>query len=756
MKFSAVLFFVLISYVTYSQSFINLYSDNKLTLELKIKVSKTVCEEGGDLTKFQYRIKGNLYPNQKFVTWKINYVDCRGTTMTETNSIIIGGYQALQHYDVESYYIQDELLDKDPDNYLQQAKELKGEPYDIYISDYEVNSREETKVLITQLPSEILGSDTILYGESVDLFFNNGLLGVNSEWVWYKNSCGTNEVGRGEQITDNPTENTTYYLSALGDNLNCVKKVVVVDKRSFSPNSISGLKEVCKDETIDLEVQGGHLGLGARWVWYENSFEGRKLGYGRSVNLKITSKTRVFVRAEGIENITNSTYVDIDLITVPQNPYGIYLSNDLVCEDILNTAKVEDFNTKPVTYYWYKNDMSSYFSSGKTINFSISVPTTLFVVAKNRCGTSNPKSITMYPVSSSKEVRSVKIYRHNKEVSINKIMSNKKYEIIPDGYKFGAGAYWVWKKDNLSYSYNEVLREKIKKVTDYSVYLKGTCNQTIPYKFTIYPKDSKDKTNTEKWTDIYADGERSIQLGFALGIDLTGDEIKGFESYKDLQNNDVVNDVMIRGSGLGIKYQVSYHPIINDIFSLGFFPSIVDYSLFETSNLTERNGDVIVLIDPTKSSQAQYSAKSTIYKFDTEICLGYDWFKLMLKTFHSLNNINESVNQSFYNYALSNGGIKYDFNQLNFNEILGFGCRIGRYKKRHLKNNGKLKKGGGVDLLYTFRRNDAKKYNYKNVFTEWSPGFEMVFWKQNIFKISLWSDIKSANISFNYTFDRFK
>jgi hypothetical protein len=752
------LLILFISNITFSQGWQKLYEDNNLTLEIKIKVASNVCEDGGDITKFQYRIKGNLYSYEKYVNWKINYLDCRGKSITETNSIIIGGDLALQHWNVQDYYIQDELSDKDPDNFLQSAKELRGKPYDITTSVNEVNEREETKVLVSELPSEILGSDTIFYGEAVDLFFVDGILGTYSEWVWYKNSCHGELVGKGEQITDLPTENTVYYLSVKGPNetQNCIKKYIYIDKMSYKASAISGSNEACKDEELEFEVEGGVLGLGAKWVWYEKNATGRILGTGNRIRLRINATTRICVRAEGTENKTDFTYFDVKLISKPNMPGSISLINSNVCQNTQNTAVITDNSSSNVSYQWYKNDLnSSPIYTGKSFSFSISDKTIFYVRAENKCGASSPSFINLNPMKTSKEVTGIKYVRRGKVVY--ELIENKKYSLVPTGATVGENASWYWTKNGSYFSDNDVIKVKANAYTNYSVQLKGTCNQTVPYNFTL------NTISREKWSSFYGNGDRNKQLGFALGYDLSSDEISGKEYITDNNFNQKVNTVKATNYIVGYKFQLSYHPIIYDEFSFGLFPSVTYSPISSSSNQTidivERNvGNLSAIDSTTQFALSNYtlynnnnSARSINYKIETELCLGFKGFKLLGKTIHSWNDARYSAIINDYINGLT---MEYNFNEINFNEYLCLGARFGSYKKEKL--DGRPKRGGGIDFMVTYRRNKDPKYNYNNIFSVWDVGYGVVFWKHSIFKISILGDSRTTNISLNYTFDRFK
>ena len=747
---------LLINLKLYSQDWIKIHEDNQITLEVNIKVSKNICEDGGGLTKYKYRIKGQLYNDEKYITWKIDYIDCKGQYLTEGNSIIIGGDLALKYWAVENYYLTDEIVDKNIDNTLQDCATLRSKPYEINISYSELNSREPTKSLLSENPKEIIASDTIFYGEAVDLYFENGILGTNAEWTWYTGNCGANPIGKGDQITVDPKENTTYFLRAEGPNntTNCIRKTIYVDKKSYPANTISGNIDVCKDELNEYEVEGGILGKNAQWVWYENGCNGKKLGYGQKIAIKVSNNIRIFVRAEGEINNTECVSIDVKILAKPNQPNSIVISNNMICQNTLISASVNDKNSPNIKYCWYVDNVNSLiFKEGKNITFTITDKIILFVKAVNKCDASSHASIVLKPLLSSTEVQEIKILRRNRTIAISEIKKYKKYEFVPIGGKLGANAKWSWYKNDVFLGNNEKIKLKIDGTTTISINAEGTCNKTKPFNLTIYPKDS------EKWRKTFENDEktRNKHLGFAIGADFSANEINGKETVIDSNFNIYNNEVKALNSGYGLKFEVSYHPIMEEFFSIGFSPSITFMPKNFITNFKIPKEISVSNVNLTSYDSSLVNsnplARSLNYKFETEICLGYGWFKLIGRSIFSLNDARFST---YYENPINKEVSTSNFNQVYFNEYICLGLRLGKYEKKKLNRNNKQKKGSGLDLMVTYRRNEDSKYNYNNIFDVWDSGIGLTWWIQNAFKLQLLADSKTANIAIFYTFDRFK
>lgn len=457
-------------------SFEKLYSDNRISVEISFRYSETACDTQGKTSKYRYKISGKLYPSNKFVTWKMDYISCNGIYYTETKSINVGlnGIEDI----VESL------------DYTFNAKKLEKEFYDASLSSYEKIEKTEKTTLITILPKKINGKEAIYkgesttlsisggqlelgakwqwyegncdgnligYGESItiipkqnttyylkavskdsistclshnvtvrndtklpsliygqnnicngektQLSFSDGILGDNAEWVWFEISCLGKEIGTGQSISVSPNSSTTYYLKAIGKNgsIDCISKSIIVETSSSKPTSISASNtNICDGESIKLSVNGGFLGEGAKWIWYESSIlTYNKIGEGKTIEVRPISTMKYFVRAEGSCNKTEDVYIDITMTLKPKDPNGIK-SNLSIYKGKKTILQVDNSYNVNNNWVWtLGNCKGKKIGTGESITYKFKEPTLIGVVNSNRCDTSKCFSQTFYPIRNS-------------------------------------------------------------------------------------------------------------------------------------------------------------------------------------------------------------------------------------------------------------------------------------------------------------------------------------------------------------------
>lgn len=259
----------------------------------------------------------------------------------------------------------------------------------------------------SKLPSQILGENSICKNGSSRLSFSDGILGENSEWVWYENNCLGQEIGRGNFITVSPKSKTTYYLKAIGENgtAECISNTISLGTFSNIPISISTFKNsVCLGESIKLEVNGGSLGEGAKWAWYKNNISSNnKIGEGTSIVEKPTTSTKYFIRAEGACNNTEEVFINIEVKQIPKDPLSIS-SLSAIFKRKKSVLKINNtFNTvKSDNWKWtLDNCEGEEIGRGESIIYKFKKATTISVIDSNSCGKSNCYIQTFYLTKSS-------------------------------------------------------------------------------------------------------------------------------------------------------------------------------------------------------------------------------------------------------------------------------------------------------------------------------------------------------------------
>jgi gliding motility-associated-like protein len=145
--------------------------------------------------------------------------------------------------------------------------------------------------------------------------------------TWYTGACGAVPIGVGDNITVNPTDTTIYYVQCVGTCgvSSCDTVQVNVQDGSTSPGSITATNNnFCVGGNTTLTVNGGTLGLGAQWNWYEGSCASSVIGTGTSINVSPTASTMYYVRAVGSScgpTACVSIFINIFDLTVNLTPF---------------------------------------------------------------------------------------------------------------------------------------------------------------------------------------------------------------------------------------------------------------------------------------------------------------------------------------------------------------------------------------------------------------------------------------------------
>ena len=94
------------------------------------------------------------------------------------------------------------------------------------------------------------------------------------------------------------------------------------------------MNHVCPEETFTLLFNGGTLGTGASWEWYDNASFTNALGSSSTLMASCTENTTYYVRAEGSCNTTAAVSLTIVVDTI--TPGEIFLADTLSYQPIVN------------------------------------------------------------------------------------------------------------------------------------------------------------------------------------------------------------------------------------------------------------------------------------------------------------------------------------------------------------------------------------------------------------------------------------
>jgi hypothetical protein len=174
---------------------------------------------------------------------------------------------------------------------------------------------QKTVKVISKRPDNIFGGEDIKIDNTTTLSVSGGKLLPGSKWVWYEKECGGKRLGQGTSLVVRPQISTRYYVRAEGVNDRAECTSVFVSVLSRDPRAISVSQNQIHPligQTIDLTVEGGYLGTGDKWTWYEGQCGGKKIGIGSQITVSPIESVSYFVRSEGNHTATSCATINIE------------------------------------------------------------------------------------------------------------------------------------------------------------------------------------------------------------------------------------------------------------------------------------------------------------------------------------------------------------------------------------------------------------------------------------------------------------
>ncbi|MFH2140876.1 MAG: gliding motility-associated C-terminal domain-containing protein [Bacteroidota bacterium] len=225
-------------------------------------------------------------------------------------------------------------------------------------------------------PDTITGPVIICQGDNNISFTADAIAGATS-YTWtlpsgFTGSSSTNSITVNIGTAAVSGDVTVYATNACGDGP-AFTLPVIVSSLSTDPTSITAsFTSICSGDSVVLTVNGGSLGAGAEWTWYENSCgSGTAIGTGSSISVYPASTIVYFVRAEGACNNTSCITI---VITVFPAMNLTATSTDESCGGSNGTAQViVSGGSVPFSYLW-SNDSTTYIMTGLSEgNYSVTV-----------------------------------------------------------------------------------------------------------------------------------------------------------------------------------------------------------------------------------------------------------------------------------------------------------------------------------------------------------------------------------------------
>jgi hypothetical protein len=686
-----------------------IYKDGDVKVEISFRLSGNSCEEGGSPHQFRYKITGlKRGLSDNFLNWKTNITDCERKQVVLINSVNIGpnGTEGI----VESY-----------EYYAISGMDLERRFYDAVLSQNPAIGAQVIGSSKSKLAESISGNKDLQRGDSTVLNINGGYLGYKAVWAWYANRCGGIKLGVGSVLTVSPLDTTTYYVRAEGrDTTNCIQITINVDHRSFAPDKIDGNTNVCKGGTSTLSVNGGSLGLGAGWVWYADSCNGKPIGVGSSIIVTPQKSSWYYVRAEGKYNITGCAKIFINVNERSENPLSISGART-ICEGekvilTLSGGKL----AKDANWKWYSGICSGTpIATGASISFSPYVTTTYYVRGEGVCNTTQCISTTV-------NVNSRTTNPIIRDPGV--VYKGKKTQLSISTGRLGHNAQWKWYKGECnkgsSIGTGNSITIKPKKEDWYYVKGEGDCNATNCDR--VYVTLKKERKFTPQYgSNVFR--KKSLHLGIGIGLDAmyyaVPAEKNEYNSSGSLTKTSL-NDREI--TGLGLKAEFVIHPIMKEAISLGI---ITSYAAGTTPLLVV--GNKVRKTDANSEKEKLFYSR---FELGTELATGSKQIKFLAAYKNSMQRHQYERNIT---YTSSSQDIKY-FKDLR-KETISAGLRIGSYSRFSKRT---YKKGISLDLTYNISRDYEWAWNnfiwrYNNATSNWQHGLGFALWVQSAVKIQM-------------------
>jgi hypothetical protein len=486
----------------------------------------------------------------------MNYVDCNGDLYYRWNSVEIG---KLTPDEISSWQ-QLESMD-----YQFTAESLETSHYDATASASPQTGVGTLTLQYSKAPVQIEGVKKVFLGESVDLKVKGGSLGIGASWIWRRDSCDGNVIGRGSPFRIAPTEMTNIFVRAEGKNniTGCAGTTIVIDQHSLAPVGITARDIICKGETTALNVNGGSLGMGAKWVWYTGGCGLQKLGSGSTISVKPTQVTTYYVRAEGDLNTTTCASQTVTVFGKSTDPTAISANNSSICEGETITLNVKGGSLAgDAEWQWYSAGCGgSMVGKGASISLIPISSTNYYVRAEGVCNNTNCVSAYLNVDRKISSLGSITVSPYS--------ISNKGKKItlsIPNNNEFPAGSNLRWYKGTCTGKYigsGSSVTVRTRSKTTYFVKAIGSCNESNCIQTTITPVSSHRKTRS------YRDKNQILHWSFGTGLEWM--QLQALAKYDSFGVN--LPKESIRIIGLGVPVEAVFHPVFwGGFYWLAFVP----------------------------------------------------------------------------------------------------------------------------------------------------------------------------------------
>jgi hypothetical protein len=458
-----------------------LYRDANITVEIKYRIINT-CQTQRNC-KYQFVITGKPV-GFRYINYKMKYYNCDNDITVQPVSLDIA---EMAQDNTGTPEISDNI------DYTFPGYRLSM-PFTQVKTSYSPSNESTTRErLPISMPAQsITGDFSIDYGANTRLSVNGGGLGDQAQWIWYTGQCGGTRVGRGESISVTPQGNTVYYVRAESpsDTTRCVTARVMVNTKSNPADFIDGKSLACKGEQhLPLSVSGGKLGLGAKWVWYQDSCTSRAIGTGARIFVSPVKNTTYLVRAEGLDNITECRQLAVRVVEDRSKDPEKIQGQQVICAGEQLALKVVGGRlASDAEWCWYRNSITpgAAIGKGEILSAKPNDNATYYVRAEGVCNTTKDSKLEVMVNSPSEGAYGVTLLNGN-------VYVGNKIKLSVSGGNLGNNAEWIWYKKDCEngrrMGSGADLSIRVRRKTTFYVRAEGTCNVSSCVNYTIAPKE---------------------------------------------------------------------------------------------------------------------------------------------------------------------------------------------------------------------------------------------------------------------------
>ncbi len=414
------------------QSAGTIYSDNNVTVVMEFKPGKDYCNSNLKPGRYRYIITSATRNLDYFITWCMDYYDCKGNLICQTNNLDLKRYTGTPNLADLDWTIEGEQVETPFYNVTSGNQPKNTPPY----------IKRGPKLLA---PNAISGNTKLKYGESTRLTVQGGNLSKGAEWRWYSNQCGNNYVGSGDNISVTPDSAIVFYVRGESptEQTTCASVMVTVNPDSEPANDVLVRRLSCTgDKTLILSVSGGRLGRGANWVWFEGNCGGVPIGTGASINVLPSKRTTYFVQAKGNSNTTPCFSVITDAAQDAIDPSSVNGPAFACSGNKINMEVIGGRLALGQQWTWYQNSLQpgNRIGTGQKINIIARKSTTYIVRGEGPCGTTGTQSLNIIVGEQSSAATHIS--------GTSQVYQGQKVKLGLTGGRLGEAAKWVWYRNN--------------------------------------------------------------------------------------------------------------------------------------------------------------------------------------------------------------------------------------------------------------------------------------------------------------------